>query len=174
MSLSWTIKQIARDYSGFYPKALIVFGSAARYLLKIQAEEPQDIDLLFVGSIKPFSSRHYAFKHDLFHFYDDEIISIAKSLRYNPKSVSRAKMYMRDSWDGIVRSDIASCLLLGSSYQAYGFLQMENEAQYRDYSIHTAIHGEKWWHALQAYAQEYRGLKGLMIDKALGLDKFER
>jgi hypothetical protein len=30
--------------------------------------------------------------------------------------MARAKMFFKDSWKGYVRSDIVSCLLLGSAY----------------------------------------------------------
>lgn len=167
------VKQIRQDYMEFYPKALIIFGSAARFLAGAQTEAPQDIDVLFVGSIKPFRTKQYPITHDLFFYPEDEIINIAKSLRYHPRAVSRAKMYMRDTWEGIVRSDIAACLLLGATYQEYGFLQMENEATFRDYSVHIPIYGDDWWHSLQHYARRHRGWRGLIVDKALGLDVFD-
>jgi hypothetical protein len=50
---------------------------------------------------------------------------------------------------------------------------MEDEEKPRDYSIHEVLYGEPWWRALQQYAQEHRGLKGLGVDKVLGLDRFE-
>ena len=80
---------------------------------------------------------------------------------------------MQDTWNGIVQSDIAACLLLGPQYHQYGFLQMETEQHHRDYSIHEVLIGKKWWQALQAYARDHRGLKGLLVDKTLGLDRFQ-
>lgn len=171
-SIPEVVNQIRRDYMAFYPKSLIIFGSAARFLTGMQTEAPQDIDVIFIGSIKPFRTTQYPIAHDLFFYPTDEIIGIAKSLRYHPRAVSRAKMYMRDTWEGIVRSDIAACLLLGASYPEYGFLQMENEAKFRDYSVQIAIYGDDWWHSLQQYARQYRGWRGLIVDKAHGLDVF--
>jgi hypothetical protein len=172
MAIEDIIEQIREDYLAFYPKALILFGSTARYLAGMQEEAPQDIDIIFIGSMKPFHSPQYDIKHDLFFYFEDEILKIAKSLRNHPRTVSRAKMYMRDTWECVVRSDIAACLLLGACYQEYGFLQMENEEKFRDYSVHTIIHGGAWWKALQKYAQTHRGLKGLFFDKANHLDIF--
>ena len=64
-----------------------------------------------------------------------------------PGFLSRAKMYMHDTWHGTLRSDIAACLLLGPAYADYGFLQMENEESYRDYSVHEVLCGKRWWRA---------------------------
>ncbi len=166
------IEKIRVDLARFYPKTVVLFGSAARFMCGVQEQAPQDIDLLYVGSIRPIKNEKYPIDHDFFFFEEHEIVSIARSLRYQPKALSRAKMYFKDSWNGYVRSDIASCLLLGASYASYGFLQMENEEEFRDYSIHNVLLGESWWCALQAFAQDYRGIKGLGVDKILGADRF--
>ena len=173
MDIEKVIEQIRTEYLAFYPNALILFGSTARHLAGLQTEAPQDIDIAFIGKMKPLRTAQCAINHDLFFYFEDEMINIAKSLRYHPRALSRAKMYMRDSWEGIVRSDIAACLLLGACYQDYGFLQMENEEKFRDYSVHIVIHGEAWWRSLQKYAQLHRGLTGLIVDKAHHLDAFK-
>jgi hypothetical protein len=172
-TLKVIIEKITIDLVRHHPRAVILFGSAARYMSGIQEDAPEDIDLLYVGRFKPMHTEVYRIPCDLFFFQEHEILSIAKSLRYSPKSMARAKMFFKDSWKGYVRSDIVSCLLLGSAYADYGFLQMEDEEKPRDYSIHKVLYGEPWWRALQRYAQEHRGLKGLGIDKVLGLDRFE-
>ncbi len=171
-ALDAIIEKITIDLVGHHPRAIVLFGSAARYLNGLQDQEPEDIDLLYVGLIKPMKFGTYRIPCDVFYFEEYEILSIAKSLRYSPKSMARAKMYFKDSWKGYVRSDIASCLLLGPGYAEYGFLQMEDEERPRDYSVHKALFGESWWRSLQQYAQEHRGLKGLVIDKMHGLDRF--
>ena len=172
-ALQVIIEKITIDLVRHHPRAVVLFGSAARYRRGIQKEEPEDIDLLYVGSIKPMHAEVYRIPCDVFFFEEHEILSIAKSLRYSPKSMARAKMFFKDSWKGYVRSDIVSCLLLGADYADYGFLQMEDEEKPRDYSIHEVLYGETWWRALQQYTQEHRGLKGLGVDKVLGLDRFE-
>ena len=172
IALDAIIEKITIDLVRYHPRAIILFGSAARYLNGLQDQEPEDIDLLYVGLIKPMQFGTYRIPCDVFYFAEHEILSIAKSLRYSPKSMARAKMYFKDSWTGYVRSDIASCLLLGPGYAEYGFLQMEDEERHRDYSVHKALFGESWWRSLQQYAQAHRGLKGLVIDKTHGLDRF--
>lgn len=170
--LETILECITRDVIGTYPRALILFGSAARYLQNEQTEVPEDIDLLHVGSMPPIEKQTYDIPVDLFFFETREMIAIARTLRYLPKAAARAKMFMKDNWKGYVRSDIAACLLLGPRYPEYGFMQMEDEDQHRDYAIHSILHGGAWWRALQQYAQEHRGALGLGIDKTLGLDRF--
>lgn len=167
-----TVEKATRSLMRCYPKTVVLFGSAARYLCGMQAQEPEDIDLLYVGSIQQIEKEAYDIPVDLFFFEEHEILSIAKSLRYLPRSIGRAKMYFKDTWKGYVRSDIAACLLLGPAYAEYGFLQMENEERPRDYSVHRVLHGPAWWRALLQYAQEHRGFKGMAVDKTLGLDRF--
>ena len=166
------IDQVIRDVVQYYPKTVILFGSAARYLQGSQEETPEDLDLLHVGTMPTIEKNRYDIPLDLFFFETREIISIARSLRYLPKTAARAKMFFKDNWKGYVRSDIAACLLLGPIYPQYGFLQMEDEEKHRDYSVHLVLHGADWWNALRHYAQEHRGVKGFGIDKALGQDRF--
>ena len=172
-TLKTVIEKATQDLAQYYPKAVVLFGSAARYLKGMQAPEPEDIDLLYVGNIQRIKKTEYHIPTDLFFYRVHEILSIAKSIRYLPHALARAKMYLKDTYNGYVRSDIVACLLLGSGYAEYGFLQMENEKEYRDYSVHMVLYGEPWWRALQQYAQEHRGIKGLVIDKTLRLDQFQ-
>lgn len=172
-NLKVVVEQITREVTRYYPRTVILFGSAARHLQGLQTESPEDIDLLYVGTLSPIEKHKYDIPVDLFFFETREILSIAKSLRYLPKATARSKMFFKDNWRGYVRADIAACLLLGPAYPAYGFLQMEGEEQYRDYSVHQVLHGASWWYALQEYAQEHRGVMGLGIDKILGLDRFK-
>lgn len=171
-NLKTVIDQVTRDILRYYPKTVILFGSAARHLQGTQADAPKDIDLLHVGAMPAIEKRSYDLPVDLFFFDTHEIIAIARSLRYLPKAAARAKMFLKDNWKGYVRADIAACLLLGPAYPDYGFLQMENEEKHRDYSIHKVLYGAPWWQALQQYAREHRGVKGLGIDKVLGVDRF--
>lgn len=171
-TLKTVIEKATQDLAQYYPKAVVLFGSAARYLQSMQTQEPEDIDLLYVGSIQQIKQTAYCIPTDLFFYRVYEILSIARSLRYLPHSLARAKMYLKDTYKGYVRADIVACLLLGSAYAEYGFLQMENEKEYRDYSVHMVLYGGPWWRALQQYAQEHRGIKGLVIDKTLRLDQF--
>jgi hypothetical protein len=167
------VDRIRDDLAAHHPKTILLFGSAARYLQKIQEEKPKDFDVFFVAAFTPVLSKSLPVKLDLHVYTEYEILRIARSLRYSPRVVSRAKMYMQDTWHATLRSDIAACLLIGPSYQDYGFLQMENEETYRDYSIHKVIFGKRWWRSLQTWAQEHRGPKGLFFDKVLGSDQFK-
>jgi len=132
-----------------------------------------DFDVLYVAAFTPVLSQTLPVKVDLHAYTEYEFVRIARSLRYSPRFLSRAKMYMRDTWHGTLRHDIAACLLLGQAYANYGFLQMENEKRYRDYSVHEVISGRRWWRALQSWTQEYRGPTGLFVDKSLGRDHFK-
>jgi len=167
------LELIRADLGRHHPKAVLLFGSAARYLQNSQKEAPQDFDVFYVAAFTPVPSKTLPVKVDLHAYTEYELVGIARSLRYSPRFLSRAKMYMQDTWHGTLRYDIAACLLLGPSYADYGFLQMENEKSYRDYSVHEVIFGKRWWRALQSWAQEYRGPKGLFLDKSLGTDHFK-
>jgi len=171
-NISKLLRLIRDDLSTHHPRTVLIFGSAVRYLQKIQEEEPEDFDIFYVAPFTPVLSESIPVKVDLHCYTEYELIRIARSLRYSPKFLSRAKMYMQDTWHATLRSDIAACLLLGPTYQDYGFLQMEDEKTFRDYSIHEVLSGKKWWHALQAWTQDHRGPKGLFFDKALGNDRF--
>ena len=171
-NLKKILKLIRDDLSAHHPRTVLLFGSAARYLHKIQEEEPEDFDIFYVAPFTPALSETIPVDVDMHCYTEYELIRIARSLRYSPKFLSRAKMYMQDTWHATLRSDIAACLLLGPSYQDYGFLQMENEETFRDYSIHEVLLGKKWWQSIQAWTQKYRGPKGLFFDKALGNDRF--
>ena len=173
MNISDIIADVKEILEASHPKAVLLFGSGARFLLKTQEQEPQDLDILYVGTFTPVLPETYPIPLELHGFASDEIIGIAKSLRYSPKAISRAKMYMRDTWHGTVRSDIAACLLLGPAYHDYGFLQMEDEDDPRDYAAHLVLSGKQWWQSLQTYAQTHRGTLGFIVDKSHGLDRFE-
>jgi len=167
------LELIRADLGRHHPKAVLLFGSAARYLQKSQKETPHDFDVLYVAAFTPVLSKTLPVKVDLHAYTEYEFVHIARSLRYGPRFLSRAKMYMQDTWRGTLRADIAACLLLGPAYANYGFLQMENEKRYRDYSVHEVIFGRRWWRALQSWTQDYRGPKGLFVDKSLGKDHFK-
>jgi len=167
------LELIRADLGRHHPKAVLLFGSAARYLQKSQTKAPHDFDVFYVAAFTPVLSKTLPVKVDLHTYTEYELVHIARSLRYSPRFFSRAKMYMQDTWQGSLRSDIAACLLLGPAYANYGFLQMENEKRYRDYSVHEVIFGKRWWRALQSWTQDYRGLKGLFVDRSLGKDHFK-
>ena len=163
MNIAEILELIRDDLAAHHPKTVLLFGSAARYMQKLQKEKPKDFDVFYVASFTPVLSKSLPVKVDLHAYKEYEIIRIARSLRYSPRFLSRAKMYMQDTWHATLRSDIAACLLLGPAYQDYGFLQMENEETFRDYSIHEVIFGKTWWRSLQAWTQDYRGPKGLFF-----------
>ena len=173
MNIAEILELIRDDLAAHHPKTVLLFGSAARYMQKLQKEKPKDFDVFYVASFTPVLSKSLPVKVDLHAYKEYEIIRIARSLRYSPRFLSRAKMYMQDTWHATLRSDIAACLLLGPAYQDYGFLQMENEETFRDYSIHEVILGKTWWRSLQAWTQDYRGPKGLFFDKVLANDQFK-
>ena len=173
MNIAEILELIRDDLAAHHPKTVLLFGSAARYMQKLQKEKPKDFDVFYVASFTPVLSKSLPVKVDLHAYKEYEIIRIARSLRYSPRFLSRAKMYMQDTWHATLRSDIAACLLLGPAYQDNGFLHMENEETFRDYSIHEEIIGKTRRRSIQAWTQEYRGPTGLFFDKVLANDQFK-
>lgn len=132
--------------------------------------------MLVVGSNDPFAvaRKNYGLKAELFFFHTDDIVTIAKSLRYDSKPIMLSKLYTKNVAKQHARDVIAACLLLGPVYTEYGIQQIEIEGRVdkRDYSVHRVLFGRKWWAALSAYARERRGPLGRLSDKIVGNDRF--
>jgi len=91
------LELIKADLGRHHPKAVVLFGSAARYLQDRQEEAPQDFDVFYVAAFKPVLSKTLPVKVDLHAYTEYELVRIARSLRYSPRFLSRAKMYMHDT-----------------------------------------------------------------------------
>ena len=172
------VRQMAIDAEAYYPKAVVLFGSFARcWAGEDTGRLPRDADLLVVGSNNPFAvvQNDYGLKTELFFFHTDDIITIAKSLRYDSKPVMLSKLYSKNIAKQHARDVIAACLLLGPVYTEYGIQQIDIEGRTdkRDYSVHRVLTGRKWWNALSAYARERRGPLKHLSDKIVANDVFK-
>jgi hypothetical protein len=171
------VQRITDDVSEHYPFTVILYGSAARYLIG-QTEEapPNDIDLMVVcnNSLAAVESRDYGFPLELHRFHTDEIIAIAKSLRYDSIPIGLSKLYGKQTLRGHARDVIAACLLLGPGYRDFGIEQIEVDGltDPRDYSTHEVFHGRRWWGRLQKYARERRGPLKRWSDRIVMNDRF--
>jgi hypothetical protein len=171
------VKQMAADATAYYPKAIVLFGSFARCWTGMKvARLPKDVDLLIVGSNDPHdvARKNYGLKAEVFYFHTDDIITLAKSLRYDSRPVLLSKLYSKNVAKQHARDVIAACLLLGAVYPEYGIQQIDIEGRTdkRDYSAQHVLFGRQWWDALSAYARQRRGPMGRFSDKIVGGDRF--
>jgi hypothetical protein len=172
------VADIKRRLPGYYPKAALVFGSLAR-LSAGQAVDhfPKDIDILLVGDNKPFELLQKTYAHPVeWHCYRiEEILGVARCLRYDPRPLALARLYGCNVVKQHARDVIAACLLLGPGYGDFGIEQIEIEgrADTRDYSVHEVLLGEAWWQRLCAYACQRRGPLLRFSDKMAGTYAFE-
>ena len=173
------VSRIKTDLLAYYPKALILFGSTARYATGVDMEAlPDDIDLLMVGGNMPpvgVEAKDYACSFEVHRLSEFQIVEIAKSLRYDIKALALSKLYSKGLAKSHAIDIIAACLLLGTHYREFGIEQIEinGRVDQRDYSVHTVLHGGKWWQQLCAYARERRGPIKRFSDKLVMLDKFQ-
>ena len=162
----------------WYPKAILLIGSMARYLLGIDRDHsPNDIDLLVVvdNPLLDFTTRSDELPIEMHRFKTDEIVQIAYWLRYDAKPVAISRLYGKNVIKQHSRDVIAAALLLGDGYSDFGIEQIEIDGQIdkRDYSIHQVLYGKRWWQALSRYATKRRGPMGWLSDKLFYLDRFE-
>jgi hypothetical protein len=108
-------------------------------------------------------------------FRVDQITALAHSLRYDSKLIALSKLYSKNVAKGHARDVIAAALLLGSGYGAFGIEQIEIEDQTdgRDYSLHRVLMGEEWWHQLTIYARKRRGPWKKYSDRLGGVELFK-
>ena len=142
--------RIGRDLVAYHPNAVLLFGSLARYLAGDKADGiPNDIDLIYVGNNVPFEvlSGKYGLPFEIQLFKTHELVNIAKTLRYDFRSVALSKLYVGTVMKGHAKNIIVASILLGPGYNRFGIEQIEIEARPdpRDYSIHKILHGQAWW-----------------------------
>jgi predicted nucleotidyltransferase len=169
------IVQRLRDY---HPKTALLFGSLARLSAGNAVDHfPRDIDILVVGRNKPFEliQRNYAHPVEWHYYRIEEMVGVARCLRYDSKTVALARLYGRNVIKGHARDVIAACLLLGPGYADFGIEQIEIDGRVdtRDYAAHQVLLGESWWRRLGAYARQRRGPLGRFSDKLAGTYAFE-
>ncbi len=156
------LRRITGDLVLYHPRAVVLYGSMARFLNEPGFDRvPNDIDLIVVcnNPLTGVESRDYGLPLELHRFRMDEMINIAKTLRYDSKPVALSKLYGKQTVKQHARDVIAACLLLGPAYRKFGIEQIELDGltDKRDYSIHQVLFGKGWWNRLQTYARERRG-----------------
>lgn len=172
------VRRITDDLVDYHPSAVLLFGSAAARLKSgDSAQMPNDIDLIVVCNNPPaaVASRDYGIPLELHRLRVDEMIGIARSLRYDSKPVALSKLYGKQTIHQHARPVIAACLLLGSAYREFGIEQIEQDGltDKRDYSVHVVFYGMLWWKRLQIYARERRGPLRRWSDKLAMHYEFE-
>ncbi|MFP4348791.1 MAG: hypothetical protein ACOC23_02025 [Thermodesulfobacteriota bacterium] len=172
------VGELTKDLTGYHPNAVLLFGSMARYLAGYSLDAvPGDMDILMVGNSVPFAveSKDYGCDIELHIFKNEEMINIAKILRYDAKPIALSKLYSKVVLKNHSRDIIAACLLLGPEYNDFGIEQIEVDSliDRRDYSAHKILYGEKWWWYLSEYARERRGALKRFSDKIVGRYEFE-
>ena len=173
------ISRIKNDLLAYSPRALVLFGSTARYVAGIDTDTfPDDIDLLMVGGNLPpvgVESQDHGCKLEMHRLSEYQITEIARSLRYDVKALALSKLYSKVLAKSHAIDVIAACLLLGSAYGTFGIEQIEIDGRPdpRDYSVQQVLHGEKWWQQLCEYARERRGFFKLLSDKLVMRDTFD-
>jgi hypothetical protein len=120
-------------------------------------------------------SKDYGAAFDLQVFRPDQFIAIARSLRYDARPAALAKLYSGNVVKQHSRDVIAACMMLGPTYNDFGFEQIEidGKADPRDYSVHRVLYGREWWERLSAFARERRGPLKRFSDKIFNGDVFE-
>jgi predicted nucleotidyltransferase len=172
------IERIKADLNDYHPKALLLFGSLARYLAGDPGDHlPNDLDLLVVTNNTPFlvMKTDYGCTVELHSFPVDRIVGTAKSLRYDSRPVALSKLYSRVLAKEHAIDVIAAAMMLGSAYGDFGIEQIEIKgiSDTRDYSIHRVLMGGGWWERLCRYAVERRGPLMRFTDKIVRNYDFE-
>jgi hypothetical protein len=169
---------ISRRLPDYHPKTALLFGSLARLSAGLEVDHfPRDIDILVVGSNKPFELLQQDYAHPVeWHYYrPEEMVGVARCLRYDPRPLALARLYGRNVVKQHARDVIAACLLLGPGYSDFGIEQIEVDGRVdtRDYAVHQVLLGESWWQRLSAYARQRRGPFWRFSDKLAGTFAFE-
>ncbi len=172
------IAQMAGDLKDYHPKTVLLFGSLARWLAGQKADRlPNDMDILIVGNNPPFKveKKDYGVAVQLNRMPADQMVAIAKSLRYDSKVAALSKLYSKNVVKQHSIDVIAACLLLGPGYNDFGIEQIDIDGivDKRDYSVHQVVFGKPWWDRLRAYAAERRGPWKRFSDKIVRNEDFE-
>lgn len=172
------IERIRSDLQDYHPKALLLFGSLARYLAGDPGDHaPNDVDLLVITNNTPFlvMKKDYGCQVELHSFTVDRIAGIARILRYDSRASALPKLYGRVLAKEHAIDIIAAAMLLGPEYGSFGIEQIEIDGitDRRDYSVHRVLMGKKWWERLRQYATERRGPLMRFTDKIVDAYEFK-
>jgi hypothetical protein len=172
------LERITVDLRDCHPKALLLFGSLARYLAGDPGDHlPNDLDLLVITNNTPFMvmKKDYGCAVELHSFKVERIVGIARSLRYDSRPAALSKLYGRVLAREHAIDIIAAAMMLGPGYGEFGIEQIEINGivDTRDYSIHQVLTGDRWWGQLCDYAKERRGPFMRFTDKMVHNYDFE-
>lgn len=172
------LQRITDDTLPYYPKTVLVFGSTARYLAREPVNHfPKDIDLVVVAGNFPYKTTHtdYGVPVESHHYRVDQIVAIAKILRYDPKAIALPKLYGKMFLKRHCIDVIVAAMLLGPAYGRFGIEQIEVDGMLdaRDYSVHRVLYGEQWWARLCEYACDRRGPIKRFSDKIVQQYEFK-
>jgi len=172
------LARIQADLADYHPKALLLFGSLARYLDGDPGDRlPKDMDLLVITNNTPFlvMKTDYGCEVEMHSFPVNRIVGIARSLRYDSRPAALSKLYGRVLANEHSIGVIAAAMLLGPTYGNFGIEQIEIDGltDPRDYSIHRVLLGKAWWNRLCRYARERRGPLMRFTDKMVGSYEFK-
>lgn len=171
------LARIAAESRHCHPKAVLLFGSAAAFLENpFTRALPNDLDILLISNNTP-----QLFWDDIqppvqLHRYRiEEMLGIARSLRYDTKALALSKLYAKNVIKQHARDIIAASLLLGPGYNDFGIQQIEINGRIdsRDYSLHKVLAGNSWWQRLTRWTRCRRGPLMRLSDKLGGIDQFE-
>ncbi len=156
------LERLKADLNDCHPKAVLLFGSLARYLAGDPGDHlPNDIDLLVITNNTPFlvMNTDYGCPLELHSFSVDRIVGIARSLRYDSRPAALSKLYGRVLAREHAIDVIAAAMMLGPAYGDFGIEQIDIDGvtDTRDYSIHRVLRGNDWWAQLCSYARQRRG-----------------
>lgn len=171
------LPEIINELATYHPLAVVLFGSLARHLHGLPLNHaPLDIDILVVGdNVTPIVGQKYnEIPLELLRFRCHPFVTIARSLRYDPKPLVFTRLYGDQLARQHARNVIAACLLLGKGYRHFGIEQIEIDGleDPRDYSVHEVLLGEAWWRQISSFARERRGPLKRFSDKIAGRDQF--
>lgn len=169
---------VVRDLAVYHPRAVVLFGSLARYLAgRVLDHAPRDIDLLVVGDDVPpvVENRDYGCPVEFVRFREYPIRQIAKSLRYDSRPLALSKLYSNQLLHRQAHNVIAACLLLGDRYRAFGIEQIEIDGREdsRDYAAQLVLYGGPWWARICAYTRRRRGPFRRFSDKVVERYEFD-
>lgn len=176
-ALHAVLEELVKALAGCYPKAVLLFGSSVAFLQDPLANpSPHDLDILLVADNPLVGVRFedIAPPVELHRFRSDEVCTVARSLRYDKRTVALTKLYTKNVVKQHARDVILASILLGPSYNDFGIEQIEVDSRIdtRDYSSHIVLYGHSWWRQLTEWARRRRSLFELMADKLVMADRF--
>jgi hypothetical protein len=172
------IEQVTADLKDYYPKAVLLFGSLARRLAgQVTDRLPNDMDVMIVCNSRPFAveKKNYGIPVELNRMTVEQVVNIARSLRYDSKAVALSKLYSKNVLKQHSIDVIVACMMLGPTYNDFGIEQIDigSAIDTRDYSVHRVFFGEQWWQRLRRYASERRGPWKRFVDRMVQDDRFD-